>query len=100
MRYLMTFSYDGTNFNGYQKQNGYRTVEEELENALFFINNHQETCVVSSGRTDKGVHALCQKAHFDMQSNISPEKLNCFNLEASFTKYFPDLGIFSPLTIL
>lgn len=75
MRYLMTFSYDGTNFNGYQKQNGYRTVEEELENALFFINNHQETCVVSSGRTDKGVHALCQKAHFDISVNITDYKL-------------------------
>ena len=69
----MTFSYDGTNFNGYQKQDGYRTIEEELENALFSINNHQETSVVSSGRTDKGVHALGQYAHFDMDIDIDSE---------------------------
>lgn len=75
MRYLMTFSYDGTNFNGYQKQEGYRTIEEELEKALTFINNHQITKVTSSGRTDKGVHALCQKAHFDLDITITEYKL-------------------------
>ena len=31
MRYLITFSYDGTNFNGYQKQAGLRTVQDEIE---------------------------------------------------------------------
>ena len=77
MRYLMTFSYDGTNFNGYQKQEGYRTIEEELEKALTFINNHQLTKVVSSGRTDKGVHAMCQKAHFDLLVDITDYKLKC-----------------------
>ena len=77
MRYLMTFSYDGTNFNGYQKQDGYRTIEEELEKALTFINNHQLTKVVSSGRTDKGVHAMCQKAHFDLLVDITDYKLKC-----------------------
>ena len=75
MRYLMTFSYDGTNFNGYQKQSGYRTVEEELEKALTFINNQSLTQVVSSGRTDKGVHALCQKAHFSLDVSITEYKL-------------------------
>lgn len=75
MRYLITFSYDGTNFNGYQKQKGFRTVEEELEKALKFINNNQDTSVFSSGRTDKGVHALCQKAHFDISVFITEYKL-------------------------
>jgi len=37
MRYLITFSYDGTLFYGYQKQPKLRTVESELENALKFI---------------------------------------------------------------
>jgi len=75
MRYLATFSYDGSNFNGYQKQEGLRTVEEEFERALTFINGKKETSVVSSGRTDKGVHALCQKAHFDISVEISDYKL-------------------------
>lgn len=75
MRYLITFSYDGTNFNGYQKQQGYRTVQEEIERALKFINDDQSTKIVSSGRTDKGVHALCQKAHCDIDVQITPYKL-------------------------
>ena len=75
MRYLITFSYDGTNFNGYQKQGGLRTVQNELEKALKYINGGKNTTVTSSGRTDKGVHALCQKAHADINVEITPYKL-------------------------
>ena len=75
MRYLITFSYDGTNFNGYQSQSGLRTIQEEIENALEGINDGKKTIITSSGRTDKGVHAICQKAHVDMSVNITPYKL-------------------------
>lgn len=75
MRYLITFSYDGTNYNGYQKQDGLKTIQEELEKALTFINGGVDTSIVSSGRTDKGVHALCQKAHVDINVDITPYKL-------------------------
>ena len=75
MRYLITFSYDGTNFNGYQKQEGFRTVQEEMEKALKFINGGVDTIITSSGRTDKGVHAKCQKAHVDIGVSITPYKL-------------------------
>lgn len=77
MRYKIKFSYDGTNFYGYQKQPGLRTVEEEFEKALTYINNHQDTKIFSSGRTDKGVHALCQVAHFDIDVSITLYKLKC-----------------------
>ena len=77
MRYLIKFSYDGTNFFGYQKQPGKRTVEGEFEKALFDINNHTETRIFSSGRTDAGVHALCQTAHFDLTIDITLYKLKC-----------------------
>lgn len=77
MRYLIKFSYDGTNFYGYQKQPGFRTVEEELEKALYNINNKTITRVFASGRTDKGVHALGQCAHFDLDINITLYKLKC-----------------------
>ena len=75
MRYLMTFSYDGTNFYGYQKQPKLRTIEGELEDALTFINGGKEVIVHSSGRTDRKVHAINQKAHFDLDKEISIYKL-------------------------
>ena len=77
MRYLIRFSYDGTNFNGFQKQPGCRCVESELEKALYDINDHKKTKVVGSGRTDRGVHACDQTAHFDIDIDITLYKLKC-----------------------
>ena len=75
MRYFMCFSYDGSNFNGYQKQPKKRTIQEELENVLTQINGGKSVSVVSSGRTDAGVHALNQRAHFDMDKEIDCDKI-------------------------
>ena len=71
----MTFSYDGTNFNGYQKQPRKRTIQKEIEDVLKQINDNKNVSIYSSGRTDAGVHALNQKAHFNMDIKISPERL-------------------------
>lgn len=75
MRYLMTLSYDGTNFSGYQKQPKERTIQAELEKALKQINNNKKVEVYASGRTDAKVHAINQKAHFDLEVKITTEKL-------------------------
>ena len=75
MRYLITFSYDGTNFSGYQKQPKERTVQSELEKVLKEINDNKKVEVHASGRTDAGVHALNQKAHFDLEIKIEANKL-------------------------
>ncbi len=75
MRYLLQFSYDGTNYNGYQKQPGKNTIQEQLEIALYNVNNHKKTAIVATGRTDKGVHALCQYGHVDIDVEITPKKL-------------------------
>lgn len=77
MRYLIHFSYDGTNFSGYQKQPNLRCVESELEKALYSINDHKDTKVVGAGRTDRGVHANDQCAHFDLDVDITLYKLKC-----------------------
>ena len=74
MRYLITFSYDGSKYGGYQKQLDINTIQAELEEALTKLNN-KETSIVASGRTDRGVHAINQKAHFDLDINITPDKL-------------------------
>ena len=73
MRILLTVAYDGTDFCGYQRQIDKRTVQSELENALFKLLN-EEVKTVASGRTDSGVHALNQKVHFETSVNIPPEK--------------------------
>lgn len=75
MRYRIDFSYDGTNFNGYQLQPNLRTVQNELEKAVSYLNRQTYTSVQSSGRTDKGVHALNQVAHFDLEINTTLDKI-------------------------
>jgi len=75
MRYLITFSYDGANFSGYQKQPRERTVQSELEKVLKQINDNKKVDVHASGRTDAKVHALNQKAHFDLGIKITTDKL-------------------------
>lgn len=75
MRYFMTLSYDGSDFKGYQKQPRCRTVQGELEKVLKKINSDKEVEVKASGRTDAGVHAISQKAHFDLDSEIDCDKL-------------------------
>ena len=74
-RYFITFSYDGTNFSGYQKQPRERTIQNELEKSLKEINENKKVEVHASGRTDAKVHALNQKAHFDLDIKITKEKL-------------------------
>ena len=75
MRYKIEFSYDGSNFNGYQIQPNLRTVQEELEKAVSYLNKQTQTEVAASGRTDKGVHALGQVAHFDLNVEIPLDKI-------------------------
>ena len=68
----MTFYYDGSDFKGYQKQPRCRTVQGELEKVLKKINGDKEVSVTASGRTDAGVHAISQKAHFDLKEEMEP----------------------------
>lgn len=74
MRYLITFSYDGSKFNGYQKQPNKNTIQDKLEEALTEI-NHKPVLVSATGRTDAGVHAYNQKAHFDLDFDIEESSL-------------------------
>jgi len=75
MRYLMTFSYDGTNYNGYQKQPDLITIQSVIEEALTKINSNKNVSIHASGRTDSGVHAINQKAHFDLDNNLDTYKI-------------------------
>ena len=70
MRYKVIVNYDGTNFNGFQRQKDYRSVEAEIESVLEKM--HKEKIrIIGAGRTDKGVHALGQVFHFDSDLKIT-----------------------------
>ena len=75
MKFFITFSYDGSSFNGYQKQPSKRTVQGEMEKVLKQINDNKKVDIIASGRTDAGVHAINQKAHFSLNIDINTDKL-------------------------
>ena len=75
MRYFMTFSYDGSKYKGYQKQVQSRTIQDEIEKVLTRINSGIDVAIHASGRTDAGVHALNQRAHFDLCKQMNAEQL-------------------------
>ncbi|PRZ13357.1 tRNA pseudouridine38-40 synthase [Laceyella sediminis] len=67
-------SYDGTDFSGFQRQPGQRTIQAELENALTAL-MREKIEIHGSGRTDAGVHAQGQICHFVTSSPIPAEKI-------------------------
>ncbi len=73
-RYKITVSYDGTAYSGWQVQPRNRTVQQEIEKALNQITG-EKIRVHGSGRTDKGVHARAQVAHFEMEKNVAVKSL-------------------------
>ena len=74
MRILLKIQYDGTDFCGWQVQPNKVTVQGVIEEALFNLTGEKIT-VTGSGRTDSGVHAAMQIAHFDViNERIPPEK--------------------------
>lgn len=74
MRYKITVEYDGTGLVGWQKQKDGPSVQEFLERAIYGF-SHQQTEVSGAGRTDTGVHALAQVAHFDLETGLNEYKL-------------------------
>src|SRR5258706_14367722 len=67
----LTLAYDGTDFNGWQTQPGYRTVQETLEQAIQTVTG-QKVFANASGRTDSGVHALGQVVNFYVETRLQP----------------------------
>ncbi len=72
-RVLLTVEYDGTAYAGWQRQLNGLAVQQVLEEALADLCG-EEIRVTGASRTDAGVHALGQRAHFDTRSAIPPEK--------------------------
>lgn len=70
----LTIEYDGSDFNGWQKQPNKLNIQGEIEKAICNITKEQVE-LIGSGRTDAGVHALAQVANFKTSSNISIDKI-------------------------
>lgn len=78
-RYRITVEYDGTDFYGWQRQDGLPTVQQALEDALLPLSK-DHTVVYGAGRTDTGVHAIGQVAHFDLAKDVDPFRVQeCLN---------------------
>ena len=65
-RYKIKIEYEGTPFVGWQFQKNGKSIQEVLQKAIFKFSKEKVT-VIGAGRTDSGVHALSQTAHFDLK---------------------------------
>ena len=80
-RYFLEIAYDGTNYHGWQMQKNAQSVQEVIQHCLSTL-LATPTSITGSGRTDTGVHALQQYAHFDADLRITLSdlqyKINAF----------------------
>ena len=72
-RYKLKIEYDGTMFVGWQFQKNGLSIQEVLEKAIFNLSK-EKVIVTGAGRTDSGVHALEQTAHFDLKKIVEKKK--------------------------
>lgn len=82
-RYKLLIAYDGTEYGGWQLQPNRRSIQQAVQEALALI-AREEIAVTGSGRTDAGVHALGQVAHFS-----SSRSLDCYKALASLNGLLP-----------
>ena len=69
-KYKITIEYEGTNFVGWQRQENGRSIQSSIEKAIENLSGEKIT-LFGAGRTDAGVHAIGQTAHFDILNDIS-----------------------------
>ena len=70
-RFKIQIQYDGSAYHGWQVQKSDRSVQGELEVTLLTLSKGEKINVIGSGRTDSGVHALRQIAHFDWHTDMA-----------------------------
>ena len=73
-RYRITIEYDGTPFTGWQSQPGGTAVQDAVTEAIFRMSG-ERIVLRAAGRTDAGVHAMGQVAHFELSKTWEPFKI-------------------------
>lgn len=84
-RFKCVCAYDGSPFSGYQKQLNASSIQETIETAIKKAFKKEGISIYSSGRTDKGVHALHQVFHFDLDTSIATDRI-----KRILNTYLPD----------
>lgn len=72
-RFKLYIEYEGTRYSGWQMQKNAKTIQGKLIEAAKKIFDDKNLDIQGSGRTDAGVHALCQVAHMDVKTVLAPE---------------------------
>ena len=73
-RFALTLEFDGTPFQGLQRQKHGPSVQQSVEDAARAVTG-EEVTLHSAGRTDTGVHALAMRSHFDVETRLTPFRL-------------------------
>jgi len=72
-RFKLFIEYEGTRYSGWQRQENAKTIQGSIVQAAREIFGDDFLDMQGSGRTDSGVHALCQVAHLDVKTVLAPE---------------------------
>ncbi|MDP3443107.1 MAG: tRNA pseudouridine(38-40) synthase TruA, partial [Ignavibacteria bacterium] len=72
-KFKLYIEYEGTRYSGWQMQKSGKTVQGKLIEAAEKVFKTRDFEIYGSGRTDAGVHALCQIAHFEIKTMLAPE---------------------------
>jgi len=73
-RMMLTVEYDGTAYSGWQRQKNAPSVQQALEDTWYVLTK-ERAVFTGAGRTDAGVHAKGQVAHFDTETSIPAQKI-------------------------
>ncbi len=94
-RYFLHLAYDGSRYHGWQVQPGTLTVQSELDRALRQVLRQPELYTVGSGRTDTGVHARHQVAHFEAElpAALEDESLLLYRLRRALPADIAPLAV-------
>ena len=72
--FKITIEYDGTDYVGWQRQDNGLTIQEAIENAIYKLTS-EKVILYGAGRTDAGVHALGQVAHFNLKKEFNVDNI-------------------------